>query len=338
MLRGVPIGSERVYIGDGPVHTPPAPRPRTLHRPPPPLPPRPADPEAEPGEESLAQHGWAARWEAPASAVAEAPPFAPYPSQEEAFQNLAEAERLLVDAQAEAERVREVAQLEAEELRATALDELARARGEADEIGRAAVEEAERLRREAAEAGRTSGLAEGRAQGYDAGLTRAEEETAERTAQVTRLAQSAAVDRRELLRNAEAEVVRLAIQIARKVLGRELHLDPTTVNRIAEAALQHVAIDGVIKLRVNPADHGELSAYWQRNHGAAEADRTYEVVADEGVAPGGVLIDTRAGSIDARIETQLEEIARRIFDEQIEEGPRAERGAVSRAERGSAPL
>jgi flagellar assembly protein FliH len=320
VLRGVPVGSDRVFIGESAIRSPePSHRPR-LHRPPPPLPPTVVD-EPEAGHATAAEPAWAPspRWEA-SYAPAE-PRRGLYAAEEQALEKLDEAERLLLEAQAEVERMIEAAQLEAEELRATAMDELARARGEADEIGRAAVEEAERLRREAAEAGRAAGLAEGRAQGYEAGTSRAEEETNQRIAQVTSLAQSAAVDRRELLRNAEAEVVRLAIQIARKVLGRELKLDPSSVSRIAEAALQHVAIDGVIKLRVNPADYQELNAYWQRNHGAGEADRTYEIAADETVARGGVVIDTRAGSVDARIETQLDEISRRIFDEQVEAGP-----------------
>ncbi|HEV8637866.1 MAG TPA: FliH/SctL family protein [Chloroflexota bacterium] len=337
VLRGVPVGSERVFIGDGPTETPESPRLRRLHRPPPPLPP-PAAEDEPPAHHAAAEPGRVPhRWDAPTTGAAPAR-SGPHPAEEEALEKLAEAERLLLDAQAEAERMLEAAQMEAEELRASALDELARAQGEAAEIRQTAVEEAERLRREAAEAGRAAGFAEGRSQGYDAGLARADEETAEGVAHITGLAQSAGVDRRELLRNAEAEVVRLAVQIARKVLVRELQLDPTSVNRVAEAALQHVAIDGVIKLRVNPADYQELSAYWQRNHGLAEADRAYEVVADETIARGGVVIDTRAGSIDARIETQLEEIGRRIFDEQIEPGPQAQRGVGPQAQRGVAPL
>ena len=42
------------------------------------------------------------------------------------------------------------------------------------------------------------------------------------------------------------------------------------------------------------------------------AERSYEVKADPEVNPGGVVIDTRAGVVDAQIETQLDEIARAI--------------------------
>jgi flagellar assembly protein FliH len=200
-------------------------------------------------------------------------------------------------------------------MRADALEELSRAHAEAAEVRQSASDDADLIRQEATEAGRELGYAEGRDQGYQEGLARAEAEMAERIATVTALAESAAVDRRELLRNAESEVVRLAIQVARKILNRELRVDPTSVTRVAEAALHQVAIDGAVKLRVNPAEHEALSQYWQRAHGAAEADRTYEVIADESVAAGGVVIDTRAGTVDAQIETQLEEISQKVFGE-----------------------
>jgi flagellar biosynthesis/type III secretory pathway protein FliH len=134
----------------------------------------------------------------------------------------------------------------------------------------------------------------------------------EQIGRVSQLAESAAVDRRELLHNAEAEVVRLAVQIAQRVLGRELRVDRTIVNQIAEAALQYVAVDGRVRLRVSPEDFQQFEQYWTDRHGRREAERSYEVVADPDVNVGGVVIDTRAGVVDAQIETQLEEIARAI--------------------------
>jgi flagellar biosynthesis/type III secretory pathway protein FliH len=73
-----------------------------------------------------------------------------------------------------------------------------------------------------------------------------------------------------------------------------------------------VAVDGLVRLRVNPEDYQQFEQYWSGRHGRREAERTYEVVADPDVNPGGVVIDTRAGVVDAQIETQLDEIARAI--------------------------
>jgi flagellar biosynthesis/type III secretory pathway protein FliH len=106
--------------------------------------------------------------------------------------------------------------------------------------------------------------------------------------------------------------VRLAVQIAQRVLGRELRVDRTVVNQIAEAALQYVAVDGVVRLRVSPDDYQQFEQYWTGRHGRRESERAYEIVADPEVNAGGIVIDTRAGVVDAQIETQLDEIARAI--------------------------
>src|SRR5579884_3093548 len=171
------------------------------------------------------------------------------------------------------------------------------AREEAEQLRAQAEAEVERIRDEAQAAGHVAGYDVGHAEG----LAKAEEAVADKVAHVTRLAISAAVDRRELLHNAEAEVVRLATRIARKVVQRELLTDPSIVHRMAEAALRHVAADGLVRLRVNPDDYEELGAYWARAHGAVENDRTYEVVADPAIGRGGVVIETRAGTIDAQL-------------------------------------
>jgi flagellar assembly protein FliH len=321
IIRAARYEPQTVLIGEAPA-APGAHDFSRLHRPPPPLPP-PVDAgddrydeldlvSAVAGGRSWSSDG---AWGAEGATAAAETPLEPHPSEEEALQKLADAEQLLAQAAAEAEARRVEVTAEVEAMRAEALEEVARAHADAAEVRQSASDDADLIRQEATEAGRELGYAEGRDQGYQEGLARAESESSARLATVVAMAESAAVDRRELLRNAEGEVVRLAIQVARKVLNRELRIDPTSVTRIAEAALQQVAIDGAVKLRVNPADYEALSEYWQRAHGAAEANRTYEVIADEAVASGGVVIDTRAGTVDAQIETQLEEISQKVFGE-----------------------
>ena len=322
ILRGARYEPDSVLIGDAPARRGVV-DVSQLHRPPPPLPPPVDEPDDQYGRGfdvvSAVARGspWTtgAAWDEDVEPGTAEAPYGSPPAEEDVAGKLAEAEELLAQAQVEAESIRATATVEAESMRDEALEAVSRAHAEAAEIRQSASDDADLIRQETTEAGRELGYSEGREQGYREGIASAESEMAERLAAVTGLAESAAVDRRELLRNAEGEVVRLAIQLARKVLNRELQVDPTSVARIAEAALQQVAIDGVVKLRVNPAEYEALSQYWQRAHGTTEADRTYEVVADEAIAAGGVVIDTRAGTVDAQIETQLEEISQKVFGE-----------------------
>lgn len=300
ILRGVPVVDEKVVIGDAPRHR------RFARLPPPP-------PSSDSGDWARGDDGWEESFGGLASPAIRAA------TAHDVAERLADAERLLEDARDESERIpmearRTAGELlessgrQADELVEVARADLARVRAEAAELLQETVREAERLRVEARQTGHAEGVAEGRVEGN----ARIDEELAGRLARVTALADSAAVDRRALLRNAEVEVVRLALEIARKILRQELSSDPSVVHRIAEAALEQVAIDGLVKLRVNPADYAELGDYWVRAHGSNEGDRSYEIVADAQVSRGGVVIDTRSGTIDAQVETQLDEISRAL--------------------------
>jgi flagellar biosynthesis/type III secretory pathway protein FliH len=310
LLRGVSVGPDAYFIGESdPVVEKPS-----WHRPPPPPPP--AVPLAEP-EYPDPSAAWASPGWNESEEDREPVDHGPHPLEEVVQEKLAEAERLLADAMAEADNVIAQASRQAAELAEEAAAELERAREEAEHLRIAAEADVQRIRDEAEAAGHLAGYDAGHAEG----LAKAEESVADKIGHVTRLAISAAVDRRELLHNAEAEVVRLATRIAGKVIQRELATDPSIVHRMAEAALRHVAADGLIRLRVNPQDHLELRDYWTRAHGMAEADRTYEIVADPAIQRGGIVIETRAGSVDAQIETQLAEIAGALGVEEPEAPP-----------------
>ncbi|HEY3109804.1 MAG TPA: FliH/SctL family protein [Chloroflexota bacterium] len=311
------------YLSEGVLIGPPEPEPAgPVWRMAPPPPPPPVEEEAELDVFGRGgDDGWSSHWGAGSESDQSGP--APW-GEHDLEQRLADAERTLADARAETERLLEEARRTAAETAAaaeeTAHQEIDQARAAALETLEQATVEAEQIRAEAQqrarEQGQAEGLAAGRAEGLAIGRAEALErvlaEMGEQIAHVTRLAESASVDRRELLHNAEAEVVRLAVQIAQRVLGRELYIDRAIVNQIAEAALQYVAVDGLVRLRVNPEDYRQFEQYWTDRHGRREAERSYEIVADPEVGAGGVVIDTRAGVVDARIETQLDEIARAI--------------------------
>lgn len=307
IIRDAFFHPESVLIGEVPAE-PESPAWRLAPPPPPPEVPFDEAPSA------------ASPWDQDPWATPESVDEGPHPDELEAQRKLFEAEQLLAEAQAEAERLLAAAQQQAAALLARAQSdaagELEQARAQVAELHESATAEANDARATAEQAGHAEGFAKGEAEGMEhghaEGLARAELETSNRIAQVTQLAESAAVDRRELLHAAEDEVVRLALQIAEKVLHREVQLDRRLVNHMAETALQYVAVDGQVRLRVNPTDLSELGAYWLRRHGEVEGERSYELVGDPEVARGGVVIETRAGRVDARLETQLEEVARSL--------------------------
>lgn len=173
----------------------------------------------------------------------------------------------------------------AERARAIVAEAEARAR----ELLEGAQEERERIRADAAEQGRAEGLAR---------------------AGAALVAAAAARDRR--LAGAEREVVALALDVARKVLGRELAQDRSAVADLAAQALAVARDRREVTLRVNPEDADAIRAAAGRLGALLARAPGLDVREDPTVERGGAVVETEAGRVDARVEAQLAALARAI--------------------------
>ncbi len=111
---------------------------------------------------------------------------------------------------------------------------------------------------------------------------------------------------RQTCRDVEADLVQLALAVARKIVGRDVSLGPDVVTRIIREALGQVEHAGRITIKLNPADLELLADIKpQLLSGLPEAGRA-AFEPDEGIARGGCLIETDGGEVDARIERQFQ--------------------------------
>jgi flagellar assembly protein FliH len=109
------------------------------------------------------------------------------------------------------------------------------------------------------------------------------------------------------LRNeAEADLVKLSVMIARRVLRRELSADPDALRELVRASLEKLRLQELCRVRIHPA-HAEqvLKALPQSHNGSS-----IEVIPDASCELGAVIFETTGGNLDASIAAQLEEIER----------------------------
>jgi flagellar assembly protein FliH len=116
--------------------------------------------------------------------------------------------------------------------------------------------------------------------------------------------------RPRLRREAEADMLRLAMAVARRILRREMAIDPGALHGLAMAALEKLGTEQVCRVRVHPSMASEIHALLEKSPGRADV----EVVADAIGEPGTVVFETERGDLDASGETQLEEIERGLAD------------------------
>jgi flagellar assembly protein FliH len=115
--------------------------------------------------------------------------------------------------------------------------------------------------------------------------------------------------RGRIRQEAERDLVELAIAIARRVLRRELTVDPEAVHGLVKAALGKVQSREVRRVRVHP----DMSAIVRR-HIEAAGLAGVEVSSDGALMPGDVIVETKHGDLDASIDSQLSEIQRGFAD------------------------
>lgn len=124
---------------------------------------------------------------------------------------------------------------------------------------------------------------------------------------------SAGAERRRMLGEVQGDVVVLATEIARKILRRELRLDPELVAELCAGALRQVALARAVTLRVNPGDLAAVSARSQALAAVLDDGASLKFVGDESVGRGGCVVESDMGRIDARLETQLAAIERALM-------------------------
>jgi flagellar assembly protein FliH len=107
----------------------------------------------------------------------------------------------------------------------------------------------------------------------------------------------------------EAEVVKLALAIAARVLHREVKFDPLLLTGVVRVALEKVAEDSATVLRV-PLEAVEM---W-REAFAASPESSLQVMGDERMAAGECVLETNVGRVELGVSAQLEEIERGFFD------------------------
>lgn len=116
--------------------------------------------------------------------------------------------------------------------------------------------------------------------------------------------------RARLRREAERDLVRLALAIARRVLRREIAVDPDALHGLVLGALEKLQSQEIARARVHPAQASLVAACLRERVSGTRV----EVVGDPSCLPGTVVFETECGSLDASVESQLQEIERGLAD------------------------
>lgn len=122
--------------------------------------------------------------------------------------------------------------------------------------------------------------------------------------------------REKVLRESEDHLLDLVMAVSRKVLLREVRQDRQIVVKVIQSAIADLLKTDDLIIRVNPDDHALITSSADSLLKNEISAARFELKPDPTVMIGGCLVETGLGTVDARIEAQLEEIFRAMQEEQ----------------------
>ncbi len=126
---------------------------------------------------------------------------------------------------------------------------------------------------------------------------------------VDKLCMEFARDRQRYFAAAEAQVVKLALAMARRVLQREIEVDPMHLLPVVRAALARVQDGSASVLRVRSEEVEQWAAIF---HNAQ--DGHVSVIADDRLGAGACVLQTDVGRVEMGVDVQMQEVERGVND------------------------
>jgi flagellar assembly protein FliH len=135
---------------------------------------------------------------------------------------------------------------------------------------------------------------------------------------------AAAADQLQALRadaaaSVEADAVDLALRIAEQVVGAAIAVDPDLVVEAVRGALRRLVERDRVLILVNPDDLELVRDHVARLVGELGGIEHCEVQAERRVRPGGAIVRTSEGEVDATLETKLAR-AREVLEHELANG------------------
>ncbi|MFA6431462.1 MAG: FliH/SctL family protein [Candidatus Margulisiibacteriota bacterium] len=145
---------------------------------------------------------------------------------------------------------------------------------------------------------------EAREKGYSEGKL----EVSEKLKEALTTVNDAVKERKKIIKDAEAEILRLSLKVAEQIIRSEVSLHRDVCLNIAAEAIGRGSDREQIIVRVNRDDAEFLKRYKDRLAGMLDGVKSLSIIEDSNIEAGGCVIETNLGFIDARIATKIKSI------------------------------
>ncbi|WP_066067208.1 FliH/SctL family protein [Neobacillus soli] len=167
---------------------------------------------------------------------------------------------------------------------------------------------------------------QGWSEGYDAGISQAENDYSSQIQLAAEVLEKAYKEKKDIIKESEPFVIELSIQMASKIIQQELAANPDVLIEMIKRNLVDSNERSMISICVSPEDFTFVQNQRNLLLESLEGQIEVKILPEHSIEKGGCVIRTSYGSIDARIDVQLREIKQALLktlrDDSYEENAR----------------
>lgn len=115
----------------------------------------------------------------------------------------------------------------------------------------------------------------------------------------------------EFYKGAEENIIKLVMMVAEKVIGKIAGEHSEAISSIVKQALEKSLGERIV-VRLSPADYKTVTDSGFEFRDMLDRTKRITFKEDETIAQGGCVLETEVGTIDARLETQLDAIRKAL--------------------------
>jgi flagellar biosynthesis/type III secretory pathway protein FliH len=168
------------------------------------------------------------------------------------------------------------------------------ARVEINEMKRAAMEdEIEPLRKKAYD------------EGYAQGQSEVSQKTQANLKKSFEAIQESLDQRKDIIKTAEPEILKLAVKIAVQLINSEITLNRGVILNVVSDAINKITDREQVIIKVNINDLAQVKDFKDDIEDMLDGAKNLSIVSDKKVESGGCIIETKVGLVDARISTKV---------------------------------
>ena len=208
----------------------------------------------------------------------------------------------------------EVAQEEAQKLLSAAREKVAHVLGKADEEAKQIIAKA----RERYEGAHQDGYEQGYREGYEKAYRDAREKVDAEAVNIRDAAwemlRSTEAERKNTLLVVEEEVLALAVQIAEKLVAKQLDINRDTVLNIVQEALRLLADRDSFIVIANSTEVEMIRQNKDMFMQLLTEGARLKIIGDPDIRPGGCRVETERGQVDATLESRWQLLLQSLND------------------------